>query len=99
MAGWSQQISKIIELFKGPKNSKVKLLIQPFKNPSTPKEVSIKRKPFHIYHQTYENKVSEKADPFPSETPSGKKLIVHIVERGKKLEDENQFLQETSPWL
>jgi len=76
------KLSEIVELIKGPKNSKVKLLIQPFKNPSTPKEVSIKRKPFHIYHQIHENKVSEKADPVPSETPSGKKLIVHIVKRG-----------------
>ena len=76
------KLSEIVELIKGPKNSKVKLLIQPFKNPSTPKEVSIKRKPFHIYHQTHENKVSEKADPVPSDTPSGKKLIVHIVKRG-----------------
>ena len=58
------------------------MLIQPFKNPSTPKEVSMKRKPFHIYHQTHENKVTGKADPILSETPSGKKLIVHIVERG-----------------
>ena len=87
MAGWSQEISKIIELFKGPKNSKVKLLIQPFKNPSTPKEVSIKRKPFHIYHQTHENKVTGKADPIPTETPSEKELIVHIVERGTMLQD------------
>ena len=76
------RLFEIVELIKGPKNSKVKLLIQPFKNPSTPKEVSIKRKPFHIYHQTHENKVSEKADPVPSDTPSGKKLIVHIVKRG-----------------
>jgi LysM repeat protein/chaperonin cofactor prefoldin len=76
------KLSEIVELIKGPKNSKVKLLIQPFKNPSTPKEVSIKRKPFHIYHQTHENKVSEKAGPVPSDTPSGKKLIVHIVKRG-----------------
>jgi len=76
------KLSEIVELIKGPKNSKVKLLIQPFKNPSTPKEVSIKRKPFHIYHQTHENKVSEKASPVPSENPSGKKLIVHIVKRG-----------------
>ena len=76
------KLSEIVELIKGPKNSKVKLLIQPFKNPSTPKEVSIKRKPFHIYHQTHENKVSEKADPVPSGTPSGKKLIIHIVKRG-----------------
>jgi LysM repeat protein len=76
------KLSEIVELIKGPKNSKVKLLIQPFKNPSTPKEVSIKRKPFHIYHQTHENKVSEKADPVPSDTPSGKKLIFHIVKRG-----------------
>ena len=59
------KLSEIVELIKGPKNSKVKLLIQPFKNPSTPKEVSIKRKPFHIYHQTHENKVSEKASPIP----------------------------------
>ena len=59
------KLSEIVELIKGPKNSKVKLLIQPFKNPSTPKEVSIKRKPFHIYHQTHENKVSEKATPIP----------------------------------
>ena len=59
------RLSEIVELIKGPKNSKVKLLIQPFKNPSTPKEVSIKRKPFHIYHQTHENKVSEKASPIP----------------------------------
>ena len=76
------KLSEIVELIKGPKNSKVKLLIQPFKNPSTPKEVSIKRKPFHIYHQTHENKVSEKADTVPSGTLSGKKLIVHIVKRG-----------------
>ena len=76
------RLFEIVELIKGPKNSKVKLLIQPFKNPSTPKEVSIKRKPFHIYHQTHENKVSEKADPVPSDTRSGKKLIVHIVKRG-----------------
>ena len=76
------RLIEIVELIKGPKNSKVKLLIQPFKNPSTPKEVSIKRKPFHIYHQTHENKVTGKADPIPSETPSEKKLIVHIVERG-----------------
>ena len=76
------KLSEIVELIKGPKNSKVKLLIQPFKNPSTPKEVSIKRKPFHIYHQTHENKVSEKADTVPTETPSGKKLIIHIVKRG-----------------
>jgi LysM repeat protein/chaperonin cofactor prefoldin len=76
------RLYEIVELIKGPKNSKVKLLIQPFKNPSTPKEVSIKRKPFHIYHQTHENKVSEKAGPVPSDTPSGKKLIVHIVKRG-----------------
>ena len=76
------KLSEIVELIKGPKNSKVKLLIQPFKNPSTPKEVSIKRKPFHIYYQTHENKVPEKADPVPTETPSGKKLIVHIVKRG-----------------
>ena len=76
------KLSEIVELIKGPKNSKVKLLIQPFKNPSTPKEVSIKRKPFHIYHQTHENKVPEKADPVPTETPSGKKLIIHIVKRG-----------------
>jgi LysM repeat protein/chaperonin cofactor prefoldin len=76
------RLYEIVELIKGPKNSKVKLLIQPFKNPSTPKEVSIKRKPFHIYHQTHENKVSEKADPVPSGHPSGKKLIVHIVKRG-----------------
>ena len=76
------KLYEIVELIKGPKNSKVKLLIQPFKNPSTPKEVSIKRKPFHIYHQTHENKVSEKASPVPSENPSGKKLIVHIVKRG-----------------
>ena len=76
------KLYEIVELIKGPKNSKVKLLIQPFKNPSTPKEVSIKRKPFHIYHQTHENKVSEKADPIPSENPSGKKLIIHIVKRG-----------------
>ena len=76
------KLSEIVELIKGPKNSKVKLLIQPFKNPSTPKEVSIKRKPFHIYHQTHENKVSEKADPVPSDTPSGKKLIIHIVKKG-----------------
>ena len=76
------KLSEIVELIKGPKNSKVKLLIQPFKNPSTPKEVSIKRKPFHIYHQTHENKGSEKADPVPSDTPSGKKLIFHIVKRG-----------------
>ena len=76
------RLIEIVELIKGPKNSKVKLLIQPFKNPSTPKEVSIKRKPFHIYHQTHENKVPEKADPVPTETPSGKKLIVHIVKRG-----------------
>ena len=60
----------------------MKLLIQPFKNPSTPKEVSIKRKPFYIYHQIHENKVSRKADPIPSETPSGKKLNVHIVKPG-----------------
>jgi cell division protein FtsB len=59
------KLSEIVELIKGPKNSKVKLLIQPFKNPSTPKEVSIQRKPFHIYHQTHENKVSEKASPIP----------------------------------
>ena len=59
------KLSEIVELIKGPKNSKVKLLIQPFKNPSTPKEVSIKRKPFHIYHQTHENKVSEKVAPVP----------------------------------
>ena len=32
------KLSEIVELIKGPKNSKVKLLIQPFKNPSTPKE-------------------------------------------------------------
>ncbi len=76
------KLSEIVELIKGPKNSKVKLLIQPFKNPATPKEVSIKRKPFHIYHQIHENIVSEKADPIPSETPSGRKLIVHIVKRG-----------------
>ena len=76
------KLSEIVELIKGPKNSKVKLLIQPFKNPSTPKEVSIKRKPYHIYHQTHENKVSEKASPIPTETQSGKKLIVHIVKRG-----------------
>ena len=76
------KLSEIVELIKGPKNSKVKLLIQPFKNPSTPKEVSIKRKPFHIYHQTHENKVSEKADPVPSDTPSGNKLIIHIVKKG-----------------
>ena len=76
------KLSEIVELIKGPKNSKVKLLIQPFKNPSTPKEVSIKRKPYHIYHQTHENKVSEKAGPIPTETQSGKKLIVHIVKRG-----------------
>lgn len=76
------RLIEIVELIKGPKNSKVKLLIQPFKNPSTLKEVSIKRKPFHIYHQTHENKVSRKADPIPSETPSEKELIVHIVERG-----------------
>jgi LysM repeat protein len=76
------KLSEIVELIKGPKNSKVKLIIQPFKNPSTPKVVSIKRKPFHIYHQTHENKVSEKAGPVPSDTPSGKKLIVHIVKRG-----------------
>ena len=59
------KLSEIVELIKGPKNSKVKLLIQPFKNPSTPKEVSIKRKSFHIYHQTHENKVSEKVAPVP----------------------------------
>ena len=59
------KLYEIVELIKGPKNSKVKLLIQPFKNPSTPKEVSIKRKPFHIYHQTHENKVSEKVAPVP----------------------------------
>jgi len=76
------KLSEIAELIKGPKNSKVKLLIQPFKNPSTQKEVSIKRKPFHIYHQTHENKVSEKADPVPSDTPSGNKLIIHIVKKG-----------------
>ena len=76
------KLPEIVELIRGPKNSKVKLLIQPFKNPSTPKEVSIKRKPFHIYHQTNENKVSRKADPIPSETPSEKELIVNIVERG-----------------
>jgi LysM repeat protein len=76
------KLSEIVELIKGPKNSKVKLIIQPFKNPSTPKEVSIKRKPFHIYHQTHENKVSEKADPVPSGNLSGKELIIHIVERG-----------------
>ena len=76
------RLIEIVELIKGPKNSKVKLLIQPFKNPSTPKEVSIKRKPIYIYHQIHENKVSEKADPVPSETPSGKKLIIHIVKRG-----------------
>ena len=70
------RLIEIVELIKGPKNSKVKLLIQPFKNPSTPKEVSIKRKPFHIYHQTHENKVSGKADPIPSEIPSEKELIV-----------------------
>ena len=58
----------------------MKLLIQPFKNPSTPKEVSIKRKPFHIYLQTHENNVSEKASPIPTETQSGKKLIIHIVQ-------------------
>ena len=74
------KLYEIVELIKGPKNSKVKLLIQPFKNPSTPKEVSIKRKPFHIYHQTHENKVSEKASPIPTETQSGKKLIIHIVQ-------------------
>jgi C-terminal processing protease CtpA/Prc len=76
------KLSEIVELIKGPKNSKVKLLIQPFKNPSTPKEVSIKRKPFHIYHQTHENKVLKKLIQVPSDTPSGKKLIVHIVKRG-----------------
>ena len=76
------KLYEIVELIKGPKNSKVKLLIQPFKNPSTPKEVSIQRKPFHIYHQIHKNRVSEKADPVPSETPSGKELIVHIVEKG-----------------
>ena len=59
------KLSEIVELIKGPKNSKVKLLIQPFKNPATLKEISIKRKPFHIYHQTHENKVSEKAAPVP----------------------------------
>ena len=59
------KLSEIVELIKGPKNSKVKLLIQPFKNPATLKEVSIKRKPFHIYHQTHENKVSEKVAPVP----------------------------------
>jgi C-terminal processing protease CtpA/Prc len=45
------KLAEIVELIKGPKNSKVKLLIQPFKNPSIPIEVSIKRKPLHIYHQ------------------------------------------------
>ena len=59
------KLSEIVELIKGPKNSKVKLLIQPFKNPATLKEISIKRKPFHIYHQTHENKVSEKVAPVP----------------------------------
>ena len=59
------KLYEIVELIKGPKNSKVKLLIQPFKNPATLKEVSIKRKPFHIYHQTHENKVSEKVAPVP----------------------------------
>ena len=80
------KLYEIVELIKGPKNSKVKLLIQPFKNPSTPKEVSIKRKPFHIYHQTHENKVSEKVAPvpivdanlmgFPKEIKIGEKIFV-----------------------
>ena len=60
------KLSEIVELIKGPKNSKVKLLIQPFKNPATLKEISIKRKPFHIYHQTHENKVSERLPRFRS---------------------------------
>jgi len=82
----------------------VKLLIQPFKNPSTPKEVSIKRKPFYIYHQIHENKVSRKADPIPSETPSGKKLNVHIVKPGDTVKrfikplGKRSFTEITRSW-
>ena len=93
------KLSEIVELIKGPKNSKVKLLIQPFKNPSTPKEVSIKRKPFHIYHQTHENKVSEKADPVPSETPSEKELIIHIVKRGDTIKSIAKKYGSKVKWI
>ena len=93
------KLPEIVELIKGPKNSKVKLLIQPFKNPSTPKEVSIKRKPIYIYHQTHENKVSRKADPVPSETPSEKELIIHIVKRGDTIKSIAKKYGSKVKWI
>ena len=93
------KLSEIVELIKGPKNSKVKLLIQPFKNPSTPKEVSIKRKPIYIYHQTLENKVSRKADPVPSDTPSEKELIIHIVKRGDTIKSIAKKYGSKVKWI
>lgn len=96
------KLSEIVELIKGPKNSKVKLLIQPFKNPSTPKEVSIKRKPIYIYHQTHENKVSRKADPVF--TLSEKELIkflpfVHIVKRGDTIKSIAKKYGSKVKWI
>ena len=96
------KLSEIVELIKGPKNSKVKLLIQPFKNPSTPKEVRIKRKPFHIYHQTHENKVSRKADSVF--TLSEKELIkflpfVHIVKRGDTIKSIAKKYGSKVKWI
>ena len=93
------KLPEIVELIRGPKNSKVKLLIQPFKNPSTPKEVSIKRKPIYIYHQTHENKVSRKADPIPSETPSEKELIIHIVKRGDTIKSIAKKYGSRVKWI
>ena len=63
------------------------------------KEVSIKRKPFHIYHQTHENKVSEKASPIPTETQSGKKLIVHIVKRGDTVKSIAKKYRSKVKWI